>query len=118
MIVGASSTADILRREVRDGWTGRVRLESGEVLGATFDGERRCFVDDDGMPFHAVAAVDLTRRVPQRLRTDKLTVRLLPGYVTRIQALADSEGETVAELLERITERCELEAEMRGTVGT
>lgn len=67
VIVGASSTADILRREVRDGWTGRVRLESGEVVEATFDGERRrCWVDDDGEPIHGVEAVDLTRPAPRQ----------------------------------------------------
>lgn len=62
------------------------------------------------------AKAPVTTQGPKRLRTDKLTVRLLPGYVARIQALADSEGETVAELLERVTERYEVEAEMRGTV--
>ena len=65
VIVGASSTADLLRREVRDGWTGRVRLESGEVVEGTFDGERLLWRNDDGEPIHGVEAVDLTRPAPR-----------------------------------------------------
>lgn len=54
---------------------------------------------------------------PSRLRSDTLFAQLLPGYRARLKALATAEGDTVSEWLERQVERCEVEAEMRGTVG-
>lgn len=55
--------------------------------------------------------------IARRTRSEKLTVRLLPGTVHWIQRRADAEGETVAEWIERMVEKDEIESEMRGTVG-
>lgn len=65
----------------------------------------------------AAAKAPVTTQGPRRLRSEQFATALLPGYRDRIKALADAEGDTIAEWLERQVERCELEAEMRGTVG-
>jgi hypothetical protein len=66
----------------------------------------------------AAAKAPVATQGPQRLRSEQFKTWTSPGTRARAQALADDEGWTLGEWLERQVERCEVEAEMRGTVGS
>lgn len=100
-----------LAREVRDGWTGRVRREVGdfvEILEATYDGG--VFRDEDDEPIEDVIAVDLTRPVRKvysgpniseaQRGTESVKIRLGPGYKARLKTLAEAAGYTLGEWVE------------------
>jgi hypothetical protein len=104
--------ASRLLRAVTDGWTGRVRLTSGKVVAATFDGGyRRCWVDDDGEPLD-VEAVELERPAPRprsgldieaNRSTERYTIRAPRGTLERLRAISEREAVSVnAWILEAI----------------
>jgi hypothetical protein len=110
------ASCQLLAREVRDGWTGRVRRSDDEIVeDATWDGERRVWRDDDDEPIEDVVAIDLTRPAPRprsgldiesnrKRTTEVLTVRVPLGTKARLQAVAEREiitvGAWVAEAIE------------------
>jgi hypothetical protein len=92
----------LLVREVRDGWTGRVRLSDDEIVAeATFDGELRVWRDEDDEPIDDVVAVDLTRPAPRQRSgyateeqrgTERVQIRFPRAIHADYSARAEREG--------------------------
>jgi hypothetical protein len=99
---------------LQDGDEILVRID-GEVVPVTCDRRHgvTALVGQDGedVEWSSVDAIaHRPRRAPARSRTDQLAARLLPGYVARVRALAESEGYTISEWIEAAVESAEREA--------
>jgi hypothetical protein len=99
----------------QDGEEILVRID-GEAVPITCDRRHgvTALVGEDGEDVDwsrvdAIAHRPRPRPAPVRSRTDQFATKLLPGYVARLRAICDSEGATVAELIESWVEMEERE---------